>query len=139
MDLLNLSLIGWLFSAGSGLALVCGIWLIVVIHLRDEIARKELAARVIDDSVLFGIWLLGLAGGIGVLLGKSWSRVVLELFCWALMGLLMMSCWSRFRAAPPPRKMLALSLALFALPVVAICAATILSLRGDTALRVLAG
>ena len=139
MDLLNLSLIGWLFSIGTGLALACGIWLIVVIHLRDEIARKALASRVIDDTVLFGIWILGLSGGIGVLLGKSWSRVVLELFCWALMVLLLMSCWSRFRAAAPPRTVLALSLVLFAMPVIAICIATILTLRGETALRVLAG
>ena len=139
MDLLHVSLIGWLFSIGSGLALAFGGWLIVGIHLRDETARKELAARALDDSVLFGIWILGLAGGIGVLLGKSWSRVVLELFCWALMVLLLMSCWSRLRAAPPPRGMLALSLALFVLPVVAVCVATILTLRGETALRVLSG
>ena len=139
MDVLNLQLIGWLFSAGSGLALALGIWLIVGIHLRDEAARKELAARVLDDSLLFGIWILGLAGGIGVLLGKSWSRVVLELFCWALMVLLLMSSWSRLRLAPPPRITLMLSLALFVLPVVAICVATILTLRSETALRVLAG
>ena len=102
-------------------------------------ARKALASRVIDDTVLFGIWILGLSGGIGVLLGKSWSRVVLELFCWALMVLLLMSCWSRLRLAPPPRITLTLSLALFVLPVVAICVATILTLRSETALRVLAG
>ena len=139
MDLLNLDLIGWLFTLGSGLALVFGIWLIVGIHLRDEMARKELAARVLDDSLLFGIWILGLAGGIGVLLDKSWSRVVLELFCWTLMILLFLSVWNRWRAAPPPRGMLALSLAMFIVPIVAICVATILTLRGETALRVLSG
>lgn len=139
MDLLNLDLIGWLFSVGSGLALVFGIWLIVGIHLRDEMARKELAARVIDDSLLFGIWILGLAGGIGVLLDKSWSRVVLELFCWVLMVLLLMSSWSRLRLAAPPRAMLALSMALFVLPVMAVCVATILTLRSETAQRVLSG
>jgi hypothetical protein len=139
MDLVNLDLIGWLFSVGSGLALAFGIWLIVGIHLRDEMARKELAARVLDDSLLFGIWILGLAGGIGVLLDKSWSRVVLELFCWTLMVLLFLSAWNRWRAAPPPRVMLALSLALFIVPVVAVCVATILTLRGETASRVLSG
>ena len=70
MDLLSLSLIGWLFSIASGLALVLGGWLIAAIHLRDEAARKELAARVLDDTVLFGVWILGLAGGIGILLEK---------------------------------------------------------------------
>ncbi len=139
MDLLNLSLIGWLFSIGSGLALAVGIWIVVGIHLHDETARKELAARVLDDTLLFGIWILGLAGGTGVLLDRSWSRPVLELFCWVLMVLLSLSAFNRWRAAPPPRGMLALSLALFLLPVIAICVATIVSLRGETALRVLAG
>jgi len=139
MDLLNLTLIGWLFALGSGLALVLGCWLIAVIHLRDDAARKELAARVLDDSVLFGIWILGLAGGIGVLLEKSWSRWVLELFCWVLIGLVLFSSYGRWRAAPPPRGLLAVSLALFLMPVTALCAATIVTLRGETALRVLAG
>jgi hypothetical protein len=139
VDLLNLSLVGWLFSIGPGLALVLGGWLIVVIHMRDQTARKELANRVLDDSILFGIWILGLAGGIGVLLDKSWSRLVLELFCWVLMILLALSAASRWRAAPPPRGMLALSLALFVLPVAAVCIATIVTLRGETALRVLSG
>ena len=93
MDLLNLSLIGWLYSVGSGLALALGGWLIAVIHLRDEIARKELAARVLDDTVLFGVWILGLAGGVGVLLDKSWSRRCWKLFCWVLMVLAALSAY----------------------------------------------
>jgi hypothetical protein len=139
MDLLNLSLIGWLFSIASGLALVLGGWLIVVIHMRVETARKELAARVVDDMMLFAVWILGLAGGIGVLLDKSWSRPVLELFCWVLMILVSLSAFSRWRAAPPPRGLLALSLVLFVVPIGAVCVATIITLRGDTALRVLSG
>lgn len=139
MDLLNLSLIGWLFSIASGLALVLGGWLIAVIHLRDDAARKELAARVLDDTVLFGVWILGLAGGVGVLLDKSWSRPVLELFCWVLMVLVTLSAIGRWRAAPRPRGLLALSLVLFVLPIAAFCVATILTLRGETALRVLSG
>lgn len=139
MDLLSLTLIGWLFSIASGLALVLGGWLIVVIHLRDEAARKELSARVLDDTVLFGVWILGLAGGVGVLLDRSWSRPVLELFCWVLMVLVTLSAVSRWRTAPRPRGLLALSLALFVLPIAAVCIATILTLRGETALRVLSG
>jgi uncharacterized membrane protein len=139
MDLLNLSLIGWLFSIVSCVALVLGGWLIAVIHLRDESARKELAARVLDDTVLFGVWILGLAGGVGVLLDKSWSRPVLELFCWVLMVLVALSAYGRWRAAPRPRGMLAVSLALFVLPIAVVCVATIVTLRGETALRVLSG
>jgi hypothetical protein len=139
MDLLDLSLIGWLFAIGSGLALAVGIWLIVGIYLHDEAARRELAARVLEDSLLFGIWIFGLAGGIGILLDKSWSRPVLEFFCWVLMVLLSLSAFGRWRAAPPPRLMLALSLAMFVLPIIAVCVATIVSLRGETAVRALSG
>ena len=139
MDILDLALIGWLFSLGSGIALLLGIWLIIGIHLRDPEARNQLAARVIEDSLLFGIWILGLSGGIGVLLGKSWSRWVLELFCWALMVLVLTSAYGRWSAAPPPRAMLAASMGMFILPLILFCAATILTLRGETALRALSG
>lgn len=139
MDLLSLVLIGWLFAVGSGLALGLGIWIIISLHYSGEDVRRHLAARVLDDSLLFGIWILGIAGGVGVLLEKSWSRWVLELFCWTLMILVLLSAWSRWRAAAPPRTMLTLSLALFILPLIAVCVATIVTLRGETALRVLSG
>jgi hypothetical protein len=139
VDVLDLRLVGWLFAVGAGFALGLGIWLIVGLHYSGEGARRHLAARVLDDSLLFGIWILGLAGGIGVLLEKSWSRWVLELFCWTLMVLLFLSAFSRWRAAPQPRMMLLVSMALFIIPLLAVCIATILTLRGETALRVLTG
>ena len=139
MELLPLELIGWLYSVGAGCALALGAWLIMGIHFSGVEARKQLASRVLDDSLLFGIWILGLAGGIGVLLGKSWSRPMLELFCWTLMILVFLSAWTRLRAAAPPRTTLGLSLALFVVPLVAICVATIFTLRSETAVRALAG
>jgi len=139
MDVLNLTLVGWLFTVGTGLAIGFGMWLIVGLHRSGEDVRKHLAERVLDDSLLFGIWILGFAGGVGVLLEKSWSRWALELFCWVLIVLASLSAFSRWRAAPPPRGLLALSLALFVVPVAAVCGATILTLRGETAMRVLTG
>lgn len=139
VDLLPLDLIGWLYIVVCGAALAFGAWAIIGVHLQGEQARRQLAARVLDDSVLFGIWILGLAGGIGVLLGKGWSRPLLELFCWALMVLVALSAWSRLRGTEPPRAKLVLSLALFVIPVLAVCAATILTLRSESALRTLAG
>ena len=139
MDVLNLELVGWLYSVGSGIALGLGAWLTIGLHYSGEEVRKHLAERVLDDSLLFGIWIMGLAGGIGVLLERSWSRWVLELFCWTLIVLVLLSGFNRWRTAPPPRGSLLLSLALFVFPLVAIFAATILTLRGETALRVLAG
>ena len=126
---LSLSLIGWLYTALSAIALAFGAWLVIGIHFSGEDARRQLGARALEDAALFGIWILGLAGGIGVLRGKSWSGPVLELFCWVLMVLVTLVAVSRFRAAAPPRATVGLSLALFVVPVVALCGATIYSLR----------
>ena len=126
---LPLQLLGWLYILICTAALLVGAWLVIGVHFSGHDARKQLASRVIDDAVLFGIWILGLAGGIGTVLGKSWSSVVLEFFCWVLMVLVLMTAVTRFRAAEPPRIALALSLALFLIPVLAFCGATIYTLR----------
>ena len=139
MDLLPLPLIGWLFTLGSAAALLLGAWLVIGVHFSGEKARGELARRAFEDAVLFGIWILGLAGGVGVLLGRSWSRGVLELFCVVLIVLASLTAWQRYRATPPPHGTLAISLALFLVPLVAVCIATILTLRSETVLRTLAG
>ena len=131
MDALPLPLIGWLYTLVCGSALAIGAWLVIGVHFSGEDARKQLASRVIDDAMLFGIWILGLAGAIGLLLGKAWSTVVLEFFCWVLMALIVLMAVSRFRAAEPPRITLGLSLALFVVPVLAFCGATIYTLRAS--------
>ncbi len=135
MDALSLELIGWLYTVGCAIALLVGTWLTLSVHKFGESGRRELAARLLEDLVLFSIWLLGLAGGVGVLAGKAWSRPALELFCWTLMVLLVVSAAKRFRAVPPPRMLLGLSLALFVAPVIALCIATILTLRSEAAVR----
>ena len=137
MDVLPLEVIGWLFTTCCGLALLLGALLTIRAQTGGAEARRQLATHLLDDFALFTIWLIGLAGGIGVLIGKGWSRPVLELFCWALMILLVMSAMKRFRAVPPPRLMLGVSLTLFIAPVITVCIATIMTLRGETALRVL--
>lgn len=129
MTPLPLQLIGWMYTLVCAIALLVGAWLVIGVHFSGPDARKQLASRVIDDAVLFGIWILGLAGGIGLVLGRSWSTLVLEFFCWVLMVLVSMTAVSRFRAATPPRITLGLSLLLFLVPVLAFCGATIYTLR----------
>ena len=135
MEAVPLELIGWVFTVGCAIALLAGAWLTVGVHKLGEEGRRQLAARLLEDLMLFSIWLLGLAGGVGVLVGKAWSRPALELFCWTLMILLGISAVKRFRAVPPPRLLLGLSLALFVMPVIAICIATILTLRSEAVVR----
>ena len=131
MTPLPLPVVGWLYTLLCASALLIGAWLIIGVHFSGDQARKQLASRVLDDAILFGIWILGLAGGIGVLREKSWSGAVLEFFCWVLMVLVTLTAVSRFRAAEPPRITLGLSLSLFSVPVLAFCGATIYTLRAS--------
>lgn len=140
MEALPLPVIGWLFTVVCAAALLLGAYLVVGLHLQGEDTRRQLARSVVQDAVLFGIWILGLAGGIGVLLAESWSRPLLEFFCWVLTVLTLFSAYGRLRAsAPGARGTLVLSLALFVLPILAVCGATIYTLRGEESLRLLSG
>lgn len=138
MELLPLPVIGWLTVILSVAAIGLGAWLIVGIHLQGGELKAHLAARVLDDTLLFGIWILGLAGGVGLLLGKPWSRVAIELFCWCLIMLVLMASYSRLRVAPPPRLQVFMGHLLFLIPVIAFCAATIFTLRSETTIKALA-
>ena len=138
MDALPLPVIGWLYTIICSVALLLGAYIVAGLHLQGEAARGQLLKRVVEDAVLFGIWVLGLAGGIGVLLAKPWSRLLLEFFCWVLTALTLFSAYARLRAPGVARRgTLALSVALFVLPVLAVCGATIYTLRGEEAVRVL--
>jgi hypothetical protein len=138
MDALPLPVIGWLYTIVSSSALLLGAYIVAGLHLQGEAARRQLLGRVVEDAVLFGIWILGLAGGIGVLLEQPWSRPLLEFFCWVLTALTLFSAYSRLRAPGAVRRgTLALSIALFVLPILAVCGATIYTLRGEEAIRVL--
>jgi hypothetical protein len=140
MDALPLNVVGWLYTVVCSAALLVGAYIVAGLHLQGEAARRQLTARVVEDAILFGIWILGLAGGIGVLLAKPWSRPLLEFFCWVITALTLFSAFTRLRAPGAARRgTLALSVALFVLPVLAVCGATIYTLRGEEAIRVLGG
>ena len=85
-------------------------------------------------------------GGIGVLREKSWALWLLELFCWVLCVLVIMSGAHRLvalkRAAGETRVNWVSAVAgivVVALPILAICGATILTLRSDVAKQTLTG
>jgi hypothetical protein len=140
MQALPLPAIGWLYTIVCSAALLLGAWLVIGLHLQGEAARRQLARSVLEDAVLFGIWILGLAGGVGVLLLQPWSRPLLEFFCWVIAVLTLFSAWSRLRTTPAgQRGTLAISLILFVVPILAVCGATIYTLRGEDALRQLSG
>jgi hypothetical protein len=89
------------------------------------------------------VWLLGLFGGIGVIRLQPWGRYLLELFCWALIVLLLLSAASRLYALrqPDPQGRPAswvgaiAGVTLILIPVLAICAATIVTLRSPETMK----
>ncbi|HMH18986.1 MAG TPA: hypothetical protein VK572_12660 [Burkholderiales bacterium] len=142
---LPLVFIGWFFTLLSVGALAFGGLLVLMLLRAGDLERRYLAYSFWNDALLAGIWGLGLAGGIGVLRLQAWGRYLLELFCWGLIVLLLLSAATRLYAvarerdpeAPPVNWLGAVAgVTLIVVPILAICAATILTLRSPEALKV---
>jgi hypothetical protein len=140
---LSLAFIGWFFALTSAAALFLGAALIVMLATGGDLQRRYLAYSIWNDVVLAAIWVLGLAGGIGVIRLQPWGRYLLELFCWALIVLLLLSAASRLYAlrqsdqeTQPVNWLGAIGgITLILIPVLAICAATIVTLRSPEAMK----
>jgi FtsH-binding integral membrane protein len=144
--LLPLGFVGWFFTVASAVALVAGALVIIALHRAGELQRRYLEKNVLNDMMLFGIWFLGLAGGIGVIARESWARGVLEFFCWTLIVLVLLSTANRFKAlrqqqgeAPVNWAGAFAGVVMFAVPILALCAAAIVTLRSPAALQAFAG
>ena len=140
---LPLAFIGWLFTLVSFGALVFGGLLVMMLVSAGDLERRYLSYSIWNDLVLAAIWVLGLAGGIGVIRVQPWGRYLLELFCWALIVLLLLSAASRLYALrepqpgkPPVNWLGAIGgITLILIPALAICAATIVTLRSPDAMK----
>lgn len=140
---LSLAFIGWFFTLTCAGALVLGAALIAMLARAGDLERRYLSYSIWNDLVLAAIWVLGLAGGVGVLRLQPWGRYVLELFCWALIVLAPLSAANRLYAlkkpdpqAPPVNWVGAVAgVTLVLIPVLAICAATIVTLRSPEAMK----
>jgi hypothetical protein len=140
---LPLAFIGWFYTLLSAGALVLGAALIAIVANAGDLQRRYLGYSIWNDLMLAAIWVLGLAGGIGVLRLEPWGRYLVELFCWALIVLVLLSAASRFYAlkqpdpgAPPVNWLGAIAGATLVLvPILAICAATIVTLRSPEAMK----
>ncbi len=139
---LPLGFIGWFFTIFSAAALVLGAVLIFALATAKEGQRQYLTFSFFNDLLLAGIWVLGLAGGIGVIRLEPWGRYLLELFCWALIVLILLSAATRLYALGRPREgeprvnwiAAVAGATLVVVPVVVVCAATILTLRSPETL-----
>jgi hypothetical protein len=141
---LPLAFIGWFFTLFSIGALLLGGVLVIALVRAGDRQRQYLTFSFWNDVMLAAVWVMGLAGGVGVIRLEPWGRYLLELFCWALIVLVLLSAASRLFALSRPREgeppvnwMGAIAGAtLIVIPLVAVCAATIVTLRSPEALKV---
>lgn len=147
MEPLSLRFIGWVFVLVPGIALTIGALILIALYRSDGLARRYAEQSVWNDLMLLSVWAAGLLGGIGVLQGQSWARPLLEFFCWVLSALVLLSgatrLYAQHRAASvegPVNWMRAISgFLVLAIPILALCAATIFTLRSDVARLALGG
>jgi hypothetical protein len=146
MEPLPLALVGWLFTLLSAAALIVGAMLVVTMHRSGELQRRVLAKTAWNDMALFAIWILGLAGGLGVIELRPWGRHILEFFCWTLIALIVLSAGTRLYVAsrqPPAERGswvgAIAGVTLVAVPIVVLCGATIYTLMSEAAKQAFGG
>ena len=137
---LPLAFIGWSFALASFAALAIGVMLLQQLFRGGKIPPEYLQSRIISDFALLLVWLIGLVSAFALLNGYSWGRVGLEYFCWVLMVLTLLSGGTRLasyrrQAQGPgltPRGWLVAIAGVLAvaLPLIALCAVSIRTLRG---------
>jgi len=146
MEPLSLHFVGWFFTLVPGAALGIGALILYMLYRSGGLARRYAAQGLFNDLALLFIWIAGAAGGFGVLQGKAWSLWVLEFFCWVLCALVILSGAYRMaaikdEAGKSPRSWAAAiaGFLLLAIPILAMCGATIYTLRSDVARQTLTG
>ena len=138
---LPLAFVGWLFAIVCFAALAIGVTLLQRLARSGTTPPEYQRTRLAGDAVLLLIWAIGLVSAFGVLNGQSWARTGLEYFCWVLIVLVLLSGGNRLaahaRQAPGGRRAprawigAVAGVMLVALPLIALCSATIATLRSD--------
>jgi hypothetical protein len=146
MEPLSLRFIGWFYTLVPAAALAIGALILYMLYRSGGLARRYAEESVLNDLTLVAIWATGLLAGTGVLRGKAWSLWLLEFFCWVLCVLVLLSGAYRLvalkRAAGETRVNWITAdagVVVVALPILAFCGATILTLRSDAAKQTLTG
>ncbi len=135
---LPLAFIGWFFAIASFAALVVGVLLLQQLFRSGKIPPEYLQSRIVSDFALLLLWFIGLASAFGLLYGYSWGRTGMEYFCWVLIALALLSSGERLlsyhkqQSLTPRGWVVAISgVMVVVLPIVALCAVSISTLRSD--------
>ncbi len=145
---ISLKFLGWFFMLVSGAVLMLGLTLVRYLHLENRLHQRYEGYSLWNDVMLFGIWVMGFIGGLGVINGKAIGGTLLEYFSWVLMVLAIVNSMTRVKllkqrhakepGAQPFSWVGAIAGALIVVvPVVAMCAGAIYTLRSEVAQQAL--
>ena len=141
MDDFSLNFLGWFYSIACGAAIIVGIAILMFLYVRGQVPTRYKDYSIWNDVMMLVIWAIGLGGAIGVLQRSQWGQFLLQLFCWMLIALSVLSGTTRLltlrKVAPhisrQEWKLTLIGVTLIVLPIVLFCVATILSLRTEEA------
>jgi hypothetical protein len=136
---LPLAFIGWFFAIASFAALAVGVLLLQQLFRSGKIPPEYLQSRIVSDFALLLLWFIGLVSAFALLNGYSWGRTGMEYFCWVLIALTLLSSAERLlsyhkgaQGLTPRGWVVAIAgVLLVALPLIALCAVSISTLRSD--------
>ena len=140
-DTLDLDFIGWFYAIACGLVILFGLGVFAWLYATGNIKSRYKEYSILNDVMLLMIWVMGFAGALGVVDRSQWGQFLLQLFCWMLIALVVLSSATRLytvyklgqNVTQRDWMQMFIGVTLFALPVVLFCVATIFTLRSDEA------
>ncbi len=141
LDTFDLDFIGWFYATACGIVVIFGLLVFAVLYARGIIKERYKDYNILNDVMLLMIWVIGFGGAIGVIDRSQWGQFLLQLFCWMLMALVVLSTASRIYTVYKLGQgvtrrdwiQIIVGMTLFVLPVILFCIATIFSLRSEAA------
>lgn len=140
-DTLDLNFIGWFYVTACGAVIFFGLCVFAMLYARGLIKERYKDYNLLNDVMLLMIWVIGFGGAMGVIDRSQWGQFLLQLFCWMLIALVVLSAASRmytvYKLGEGVTKKdwmhIAMGISLFVVPIILFCVATILSLRSEAA------
>jgi hypothetical protein len=140
-ELLDLDFIGWFYAVACGAVILFGLCVFGLLYARGILMERYKDYSILNDVMLLMIWVIGFGGAIGVIDRSQWGQFLLQLFCWMLMALVILSAASRmytvYKLGQDVTQKdwlhIGMGMTMFVVPIILFCIATIFSLRSEAA------
>jgi len=141
IDTLDLDFIGWFYAIACGAVVLFGLAVFAILYARGMLKERYKDYNILNDVMLLMIWVIGFGGAMGVIDRSQWGQFLLQLFCWMLIALVLLSSASRMYTlyklgqgmTQKDWMQIIIGMTLFVVPIIIFCVATIFSLRSDAA------